>query len=124
VAPIHFDVCTEPSGFISETKPSLGSSGGGLPAFRGLPAFIATIRLRSGSKVQLSAKWKLPNTFTLFDIFLISPASFVALSGVPAAKGFGCWLAAGACASAALPATRAARKTARTCLTFIYFSFE
>jgi hypothetical protein len=56
VTPIHFDVCTEPSGLINDTKPSFGVSGGGLPMSRGLAAFMARIRLRSGSNVQLSAK--------------------------------------------------------------------
>ncbi len=60
MTPIHLDVCTEPSGLISDTKPSFGVSSGGLPWSRGLAAFMATIRLRSGSNVQLSAKWKLP----------------------------------------------------------------
>src|SRR5262245_14647507 len=67
---------------------------------------MATIRLRAGSKVQLSAKWKLPYTFTLLDIGTAWPASFVAPSGVPALKGCGPD-GAGACANAT-PAVRRA----------------
>ena len=43
VTPIHLLVCTEPSGLISETKPSFSAT------FCALPAFIATMRLRFGS---------------------------------------------------------------------------
>lgn len=32
VTPIHLSVCTEPSGLMSETYPSLGTSSCGIPA--------------------------------------------------------------------------------------------
>ena len=64
VTPIHLLVCTVPSGLISDTNPSFCAT------FCGLPAFIARIKLRFGSNVQLSAKWKLPYTLTLLDIVL------------------------------------------------------
>src|SRR5690606_3497236 len=83
----------------------------------GTPAFIARMRLRSGSNVQLSAKRKLPNTFTFSVIGVRSPASFTVPSGSPARNSPdpGCW----GCASAAVAPMQSARPAGKARVNFI-----
>ena len=104
LVPIHLGVCTLPSGLMSETYPSF------LEASVRSPEFIAKIRFLAGSKVQLSAKWKLPKTFTLSDISTQSPASLVVPKGFSKEKSWAC-----ICAKLKIAATEIETSTRISC---------